>query len=267
MLSNRNVPQPASLLLAGLFATSMTLALATPARADLDVPMYAELLKEYTQATASTVGTRVDYAGLGADTRWPRLLASLESAKPPPESERAAQLAFWINAYNILAIQTVVANYPVESIRDVGSFFSPVWKREAGKVDGRAITLDHIEHGILRKMGEPRIHAAIVCASTSCPSLAREPFTAESLDAQLDATTQRWLDTKGKGIRIDRENGRVFLSSIFKWFREDFEAHGGVLGFASRYASAQERAWLQSGNPDIEYLDYDWSLNDWPRKR
>lgn len=251
---------------AAALAASAALGLApSPAAAELDVGLYGKLLAEYTRTTTSTVGTQVDYAGLGRDARWPQLLHGLEGSSPPAAGD--AQLAFWINAYNILAIRTVVEHYPVESIRDVGSFFSPVWKREAGRIDGKPVTLDQIEHRILRKLGEPRIHAAIVCASTSCPSLAREPYTAEGLEAQLQASTQRWLDDSTKGLRVERARGRVWLSSIFDWFSEDFEPAGGALAFSSRYASAEDRAWIRAHDPEVDYLDYDWALNDWARSQ
>lgn len=254
-------PWLATLLAAGALSG------AGPAKADLDTALYGELLHEYTEEVSSAVGTRVNYAGLGRDARWKTLVASLEAATPPPPAARTERLAFWINAYNVLAIQTIVEHYPVESIRDVGSFFSPVWKRVAAHIDGKPVTLDQIEHAILRKMGEPRIHAAIVCASTSCPSLAREPFAAATLDAQLDATTQRWLDDPNKGMRVDRASQRVHLSSIFNWFSDDFEARGGALAFASRYASAENRAWITASEPSLSFFDYDWSLNDWPSGR
>ena len=251
---------------AAALAASVALGLAsTPAAAELNVALYKELLGEYTRTTTSTAGTQVDYAGLGRDPRWTQLLQNLEDSIPPTTGR--AQLAFWINAYNLLAIRTVVDHYPLESIRDIGSFFSPVWKREAGRINSEPVTLDQIEHQILRKLGEPRIHAAIVCASTSCPSLAREPYTAEGLEEQLQASTQRWLDDSTKGLRIERSQGRVWLSPIFDWFSTDFEAAGGALAFASHYVSTEDRAWIRAHDPQMDYFDYDWSLNDWPRSQ
>ena len=119
-------------------------------------------------------------------------------------------------------------------------------------------------------MGEPRIHAAIVCASTSCPSLARTPFVAEELEAQLDATTRRWLAVPSKGVRIDRGGGRVVVSKIFDWFDEDFAPDGGVLRFVEGHVPEADAAWLASPagrRAQLAYFDYDWTLNDWPRAR
>jgi hypothetical protein len=237
------------------------------ARAELDPDLWDALLGAYTSASDEVVGTRVDYRGLAGDPRWPVLLAGLESARPSRIDERAERLAFWINAYNVLAIRMVIRHYPVESIRDIGSFLRPVWKREIARIEGAAVTLDRIEHEILRKMGEPRIHGAIVCASTSCPSLAREAYRAAALDEQLDAAMRRWMASPRKGLRVDRDRGRVTLSRIFRWFGEDFDSRGGALAFAARYAPDAERRWIEA-NADrarIDYFDYDWTLNDWRR--
>jgi len=223
---------------------------------------YAEVLKSHTRAVSDLQGTAVDYVALQKDPRWKAVLASLERSKPDALPSADAKLAFWINAYNVLAIQTVLRNYPLESIRDVGSFFSPVWKREAGKIDGKPITLDQIEHQILRPMSDPRMHAAIVCASRSCPSLRREPYTAAGVSAQLDDSMRRFLTDPRKGLALDAKAGRLRLSSIFKWFAEDFDAKGGVVAFVARYAPADVRSWLGSHpKPKLEYFDYDWRLN------
>ncbi len=223
---------------------------------------YAEVLRDHTKQVPDLAGTVVDYAAIKREPRWKRVVKSLESGKPQALSSSDSKLAFWINAYNVLAIQTVVRAYPVESISDVGSLFSPVWKRDAGKIDGKTVTLDQIEHEILRPMGDPRIHAAIVCASRSCPSLRREPYTAAGVSAQLDDSMRRFLADRRKGLELDTRTGRLRLSSIFKWFAEDFEAKGGVVPFVARYAPTDVRTWLGAHpNPRLEYFSYDWDLN------
>jgi len=238
------------------------LALAAPAAA-LDDELYARILDRYTREVDDLARTRVDYRGLTRSPDWPRLIASLEASEPARLATRDAQLAFWIDAYNILAIDTIVSHYPVDGIRDVGSLFRPVWKRSAGTIGGESYSLDRIEHGIIRPLGDPRTHAAVICASTSCPALRREPWRAEHLDAQLDDAMRRWMADPGKGLRIDRAAQTVTLSKIFDWFEQDFEAAGGPLAFAARYAPPDARAWLES-HPDarVEYFDYDWSAND-----
>ena len=128
---------------------------------------------------------------------------------------------------------------------------------------GRAVTLDEVEHEIVRPMGDPRAHAAVICASTSCPALRREPFTATRLDAQLDDAMRVWMADTGKGLAIDRRARRVTLSKIYDWFDEDFEAAGGALAFATRYAPEADRAWLRENGARarITYFDYDWNVN------
>ena len=243
-----------------LFAVVPLLAL--PARA-LDLDLYAQLLERHTRSVDDLAGTRVDYAALASSADWRRLVASLDGTDVAGLGGRDEKLAFWINVYNILAIETVARNWPVESIRDVGSLLSPVWKKTAGRVGGRAVTLDQVEHEIVRPLGDPRAHAAVVCASTSCPSLRREPYEAARLGAQLDDAMRRWLASPGKGLRIDRNSNTVWLSKIFDWFPEDFEAAGGALVFATRYAPESERAWLRErgASARVRYLDYDWAVN------
>ena len=238
------------------------LAWATPAAA-LDEALYAALLERHTRASDDVAGVRVDYAALQDSEDWERLIASLAATDLDTLEGQQARLALWINAYNILAIDLVRRGWPLESIRDLGGLFSPVWKRPAGNVGGRSVTLDEIEHGIVRPMGDPRVHAAVVCASTSCPSLRREPFTAERLDAQLDDATRLWLARADKGLRVDRDANTVWLSKIFDWFEEDFAYDGGVLAFAARYAPESERRWLEQNarGARLRYLDYDWEVN------
>jgi hypothetical protein len=247
-------------------ALPVALGLAAPARA-FDAALYARLLAAHTREVADAAGTRVDYAGLRASADWPRLVASLAQSDPERLASRAERLAFWINAYNALAIETVLRAWPVASIRDAGSWLRPVWRREAGRVGGRPRSLDEIEHGILRPLGEPRIHAAIVCASVSCPSLRREPFAPERLEAQLDDALRRFLADPRKGYRSDRARERVAISKIFDWFAEDFG--GGErerLAFLLPYLPEPERAWLapRIDRVEVDHLAYDWSLNGTP---
>ena len=246
-----------TLVLAMLLAGSACDAAAAANLPDLD--LYARLLERHTRAVDDTVGTRVDYAALRGDPDWAQLVAGLAASPEPATS--AERLAYWINAYNILVIDLVARNYPLESIRDLGSLLRPVWKLDAGRAAGRVVTLDEVEHAILRPLGEPRFHMAIVCASTSCPSLAREPFRAERLDAQLDAAARAFVARSDKGLRVEAR--RLRISKIFRWFDSDFDASGGVLAFVRRHATPEVRAAIDGLGPEpsLVYFDYDWSLN------
>jgi hypothetical protein len=119
----------------------------------LDEDLYTRVLERYTVAVDDIASTRVDYAALRSSQAWDALVRSLRESDPARLGSRDAKLAFWINAYNILAIELVQRDYPVDSIRSIGGFLSPVWKKEAGQIAGRAYTLHEIEHEILRPMG------------------------------------------------------------------------------------------------------------------
>jgi hypothetical protein len=254
-----------SVLPIALAATALLAA--APGGAELDEPLYAELLQRHAREVADLARVRVDYAELRASSDWRRLVASLASADPARLDGRNERLAFWINAYNILAIDLVVKHYPVDSIKDIGSLFRPVWKKPAGQIGARSYSLDEIEHEIIRPIGDPRTHVAVVCASLSCPALLREPWRADRLDEQLDTALRRWLADPRKGARIERDRERIALSRIFDWFEGDFEASGGVLAFVGTYLPSADAQWLrtQGAGVEIEYLDYDWRLNDLAR--
>ena len=216
----------------------------------------------------------VNYEGLQGDrAALDQFNASLNEVLPSTyegwsESEK---IAFLINAYNSFTLSSIVDQTPLKSsIRDIPG----VWRIRKHSIMGDFKTLDHIEHGILRKdFNEPRIHAALVCGAFSCPPLRNEPFTGESLDAQLDDQVTQWL-TGEHGIKIDRENKTVFISSIFDWFGEDWEAsysttegfagsdtQKAVLNFITNYVSEEDATYLREGDYRVKYLDYDWSLN------
>lgn len=234
-----------------------------PAASATDLALFARILEKYSREVTETVGTRVDYRGLRMAADWPKLVGSLRASDLSRVRSAAQKKAFWINAYNILAIDEVVRGAPENSIRDLGSLFRSVWKRPAGMIAGRPVTLHQIEHEILRPMGDPRIHAAIVCASISCPSLLREPWTAARLENQFERSLRRWLGDPEKGVSLDRAANRVRLSSIFKWFEGDFEAGGGVVRFVAGYLADSDARWLRAhaGTVEVGYLDYDWMLN------
>ena len=203
----------------------------------------------------------VNYASLKKDPVFSGLITRLESYSPASLESRESTLSFWINVYNILAAKMITDHYPIESIKDVGSFFKPDWKRAAGTVGGKERTLNDIEHEILRKMNEPRIHVAIVCASVSCPDLRQEVYSAGKLNEQLDDQMEKFLRSREKGMKLDERKNRVYLSAIFKWFAEDFESRGGVLKYIGQYVTAEERKVLNNSKIKISYLYYNWKIN------
>ncbi len=203
----------------------------------------------------------VDYANLKKDPLFSDLISRIESYSLKSLGSDKSKLAFWINVYNILAAKMITDHYPIESIKDVGSLFKSVWEYPAGKVGGKEYTLNDIEHEILRKMDDPRIHAAIVCASVSCPDLRLEAYAVKKLNDQLDDQMKMFLRSREKGMKLDEKKNRVYLSSIFKWFAEDFESRGGVLRYIGQYVPAEEKKILSSSKIKISYLDYNWKIN------
>ena len=245
------------------FVVGFALALfwASPAGA-FDFSGWDGLLKKHVKPTTldGVPLNAIPYNKVKNDPEYRKVVRDLESFSPSTLKTRNEKLAFWINAYNIMAAKMVLDHYPLKSIKDAGGLFETVWKKVVGNIGGKEITLHEIEHEILRKMGEPRIHMAIVCASVSCPDIRPEAYSAERLDAQLTDQMQKFLQNRGKGMRVD--GGRaVYLSAIFKWFAEDFESKGGVLAFIAPYAPKVQQRALRQGDVAISYLDYNWKLN------
>lgn len=176
------------------------------------------------------------------------------------------KMAFLINAYNALTIRLILTEYPnLESIKDIGGFFSGPWKQKFFKLFGKESYLDYIEHEILRvDFKEPRIHFALVCASKACPPLRNEPFLAERLETQLEAAAFNFLQDPERN-RFNQKEQRLEISSIFKWFKKDFATSAGSLeAFLAPYITSDLdlRTLIRNGDVDIKFLAYDWSLND-----
>lgn len=164
-----------------------------------------------------------------------------------------ARLACLINLYNAATLQLIIDHYPVKSIKDIGSLFKGPWDQPVISLFGKKITLNTLEHDIIRKeYKEPRIHVALVCAAKGCPPLRPESYTAEKLDEQLNDQSKTYL-TSAEGMRIETDKGKVYLSAIFKWYGDDFPS---VNAFAEKH-SAKSLKGLK-----LDYLDYDWSLNE-----
>jgi uncharacterized protein DUF547 len=198
-----------------------------------------------------------DYAGAAGQDRkrLAAYLTNLGDARLETMSA-AEKKAFYINAYNAIAVQTLLDN-PGRSIRDISGAFN----RAKHRVAGETLTLDDIENR-LRDEKDARIHFAIVCASRSCPSLAPRAYTAETIDEQLDKQGRAFVADPRKNV-IDRAKGRIALSKIFHWNRTEFERDGGtLLKFVSRFApDAATASYIATYPTDPAFLDYDWSPN------
>lgn len=203
----------------------------------------------------------VDYKGMQKDsTRLNKYLELLSGSHPNKKSwTKEEQMAYWINAYNAFTVKLILDHYPVNSIKDIKQgipFVNTVWDIKFINIQGQEYDLNNIEHGILREFwNDARIHAAVNCASYSCPRLRDEAFTANELDAQLDDAMKLFInDSRRNKIGTDKAE----LSEIFNWFKGDFKDDAGSLQkFINRYSDKKI-----TDQMDISHLEYDWKLND-----
>ena len=209
---------------------------------------------------------RFAYAAAARDRA--ALDAYVDSLARTPVSRyaRPEQMAYWINLYNALTVQVVLDRYPVESIRDIdispGLFSDGPWGAKLAEAEGEALSLDDIEHRILRPVWrDARVHYAVNCASIGCPQLAVAAWTGAALEAQLEAAARAYVNHP-RGVSVT-ENGRLRLSKIYDWFAEDFGGRDGLAAHLLRFA-APELAAVLAGAPRIAGYEYDWALNDAP---
>jgi hypothetical protein len=224
-----------------------------------DHSIFDRILKQYVDHKGM-----VDYNRISKDLRFKEYMDSLKSVKVE-ELSRNGQLAFWLNAYNAVTIDKVIKWKPKKSVRE--TVFPGVWTSTKffttrdHLVAGRRLSQDDIENEILRRdFKEPRIHFAIVCASSSCPPLARFAFTKENVQAKLEEETRNYINSS-RGTRVDYAENTLYLSKIFDWFSDDFKfKFGSVLGFIKPYLSKEAMSFL-TRDPKISYIHYDWALN------
>ncbi len=209
---------------------------------------------------------RFDYAALLANAadreRLVSYLAYLQE-RDPRRYSRGEQMAYWINLYNALTIEIVLGSYPVESIRHIHEGIVPLagpWDDVHARVAGQELTLNDIEHGVLRALWrDPRIHYAVNCASLGCPNLASRAFTAENLEALLEAGARMYINHP-RGVEVRDESDAV-VSSLYDWFREDFgETEADVVAHLLRYAEPELAVELEGFDGELSYA-YDWRLN------
>lgn len=203
-------------------------------------------------------GGGFDYRGAtGQDRKRLAAYVSNLGDADPKAMQADERKAFYINAYNAMAIAVVLEKYPVKSIRDIDGAFQSVRRR----IGGEMLTLDDIENR-LREMKDARIHFAIVCASRSCPPLAGRAYTAAGLEAALDAQARAFIGDPSKNV-IDRAGARLALSKIFDWNRKEFERDGGSIPkYVARYVAPPSAvSWVATFPKDPEFLEYDWALN------
>ena len=263
------------MLTAVLFAS-----LASAQNFDHSHTAFTALLKKHVVLVDGGKTSKVKYADFKKDQT--QLKAYLDSLSSVKEAEfnawsKPQQMAFLINAYNGYTLELILQNYPVKSIKDIGSVFDNRWKRKFFKLFGQDSYLDKVEHEILRKPGvynEVRVHYGVNCASIGCPSLREEAFVADRLDKQLEEQAVRFLSDRSRNRYA---NGKLEVSMIFNWFKEDWSS--GFKGFDGRTPAITSRedyfaryAKLLADSPadqqiiadkkaTISFLEYDWNLN------
>lgn len=268
-------------LMKHLFLLVTLVSVTCTAYAEPEYGAYTSLLQTY----VDTEG-RVDYDALKENrSSLDQVVTRLEevSEKELGSWSEPAQIAYWVNAYNAFTLQVILDHYPISSNwkasllgHELGiRHISGVWEDFTWTAGGRSVTLDEIEHEILRvEYNRPGIHMALVCAAKSCPPLRREAYRGDQLTSQFADQTRQFLSNP-KTFQLSANPPRVALSPIFKWFGEDFprkygspetyshvaEDTAGVFAFLAPYLNQKEREILASDALDVDYLDYDWGLN------
>ena len=211
-----------------------------------DHSIFNDLLKKHV-----SINGNVDYKSFKKDAQTlQNYITKIKTYQPNASWTKNDKLAYWINTYNALTVDLILRNHPIKSIKDI----KDPWGQRLWKFGDKWQNLNDIEHQILRKMDEPRIHFAIVCASVSCPKLQNNAFTASNLDAQLTAVTKEFLNDESKNKFSEN---RIELSKIFKWFKKDFEQNGSLIDFLNTYSDFEI-----SNNAKKNYTNYNWNLND-----
>lgn len=233
---------------------------------DFTYQTYATLLSEY------VIGDRVDYASLKEKRAPLDTLVALLASADLYTATVDQKLSFYINAYNILTLRSIIDAYPVKSIKDIGG----VWDKTSWIVAGDKLTINDIEHEILRKkFDEPRIHVAVNCASIGCPPLLDTPYYPDSIDTQLEYSSRRFASSSTHNT-LDIQAGEAGLSAIFDWFGDDFIAQyydansfpgvskkeNAALSFLLQHLDSVPTVEGNKTKFDLNYIDYDWSLND-----
>lgn len=261
-------------MLLRLLLASITLTASSTAWAAHDHSGWDNLLKRNVVSVGGGASTAVNYGKFQKDrTRLKTYLKSLSAVSQRQFNgwSKDDQLAFLINAYNAWTVELILTKYPdLKSIKDLGSIIRSPWKKSFIPLFGRTVSLDNIEHDMIRgsgKFNEPRIHFAVNCASIGCPALARSAYRGNKLSAQLNTATKAFLQDRSRN-RL--RSGGLQVSSIFKWYRGDFEkgwrGANNLNQFLAIYANALgltkgQQAQLRQGKIKVSFLSYNWNLN------
>jgi hypothetical protein len=234
-----------------LICFTLSMAMAAPAFGQKSdwVSSYNTLLGKY------VTGGRVKYAEWKANAGDMQALQQVVDgiARESASTDKKQQLAFYCNAYNAWILHETLEKYPTKSVKDaLFTFFTS--KRIT--VAGQQTSFKALEDNVIRKLGEPRVHFALNCASRSCPPLSRQAFTAANVDGQFETLAKGYINSD-RGVRFNSATKSAELSKIFDWYKDDFQADGGPVAFINKRRSSPLPA-----DAKISYQDYDWGLNE-----
>ena len=225
---------------------SLLLCFYTASAQTIDHSKWTEILQFYVAENGN-----VNYKGLQKNRKsLNAYLNNLAQNAPEENWSKAEKMAYWINAYNAYTIQLILDNYPTESIKDI----KDPWGQTFFEISGKTMSLNTIEHEILRPMGDPRIHFAIVCASESCPKLLNCAYESKSLTDQLDQAAREFINDTSKNSISE---SKITISKIFKWFKSDFPKGDGFIAYLNKYSLTNI-----STETKINFQTYNWSLNE-----
>ncbi|MCF8713368.1 DUF547 domain-containing protein [Joostella atrarenae] len=211
---------------------------------ELDHEIWNQLLKKYVSENGTVTYSNFDEDLLNT------YLKELETNQPNDSWSKNKVLSYWINAYNAFTIKLILKNFPLNSIKDI----KDPWNQKFIPLkDEQLISLNDIEHRILRKMNEPRIHFGINCASISCPKLLNEAFTSKNVDLQLNKASLDFINDKSKN---NISTYRIVVSPIFDWFKEDFTKNQTLIEFLNKYSDT-----TINEHATLSYLKYNWNIN------
>ncbi|MEX6634505.1 DUF547 domain-containing protein [Hyphococcus lacteus] len=229
----------------------------------IDHSEWAIILETYVDANTEDGVNRFFYSEVtGPDKKRLKSYIKFLAQIDPTALNKEESFAYWANLYNALTVDLILDNYPIESIKDIkpSVFAFGPWKMDVVKVSGQELSLDDIEHGILRAYWtDARIHYAVNCASIGCPNLRAVPFSGQSLERDLESAARAYINHP-RGAHVDSE-GRLILSSIYDWYSDDFgESDSAIIAHLSLYAD-DDLASKLSSIKKIHNYNYDWSLN------
>jgi hypothetical protein len=232
--------------------------------------LFTEILQDY------VFNGKVDYRNLHNDKRLDEYLAQLAAANPDTIADLDSRLAFWINAYNAYTLKIICDNYPLKSINDLhfGGLYigvllrKTVWDKKIAMINGEEISLNHIEHNIIRPtFGDPRAHFALVCASKSCPPLRSEAYEGYKLNEQLDEQGRIFFNETDNNY-FELNTRTAHLSKILNWYEKDFGGNSEeVLQYVAQFLPEELARDIYAFSKEwkVEYTDYDWGLNEWAK--